>query len=70
MGFSINATIRQILADERARAVLDKHLPGASTHPQIGMGLGMTLREIAYYPQAGLTKEKLAALDADLQAIP
>jgi hypothetical protein len=69
MGFSIDSTIRQILGDDRAKAVLDQHLPGASTHPQIGMGMGMTLREIATYPEAGLSREKLAALDADLKAL-
>jgi hypothetical protein len=69
MGFSVDSTVRQILADERAKAILDKYLPGASTHPQIGMGMGMTLREISFYPQSGLTREKLAALDADLKAI-
>ena len=66
MAFSEKTTMRQVLADERARVILDKHLPGASTHPQIDMAMGMSLKEISWYPEAGLTADKIAALVADL----
>jgi len=72
MGFSINSTIRDLLNDERAKAIVEKHLPGISTHPQIGMAMYMTLKQVSYYPeaaQAGLTKEKLQAIDEDLQKL-
>ena len=69
MSFSINSTVRQILMDERAKAVLEKHLPGASTHPQIDQAMYMTLREVAMYPEANLSTEKLNALVADLEKL-
>jgi hypothetical protein len=72
MSFSINSTIKDLLADERAKAVVEKHVPGASRHPQIYEVYYETLKSISYYPEAaaaGLTKEKLAAIDADLKAL-
>ena len=72
MALSINSTIKTLLADEEAKAVLEKHLPGVTKHPQIGMVYYMTLRSVATYPearQAGLTREKLEAIDQDLQAL-
>lgn len=69
MSFSINSTVRQIMADERARAVVEKHLPGASRHPDLPQAMHMTLREVSYYPESGLTPEKLKAIDEDLQQI-
>ena len=69
MAFGLTATIRDILNNEAAKAVLEKHLPGASTHPQIDMAMGMTLREVASYPEANLSAEKLKALVADLERL-
>ena len=66
MAFSASSTIRQILADERAKAILEKHLPGASSHPQLHMAMGMSLKEISWYPESGLTSQKLEALAAEL----
>lgn len=72
MGFSINSTIKDILADERAKAILEKHFPGVTKHPDIGMAMYMTLKQISYYPEAaaaGLTKEKLQAIVAELEKL-
>ena len=66
MSYSANSTIRELMADERARAVVEKHLPGASTHPQLPEAMHMTLREVSWYPESGLTQEKLDAIVADL----
>jgi hypothetical protein len=69
MAYSEQTRIREILADERAKAILDKHLPGASTHPQLHMAMDMTLKEISWYPESGLTSAKLQALVEDLAAL-
>lgn len=69
MAYTLNSTIREIMADERAKAVVDKHLPGASTHPQLAEVLDMTVQEISYYPEAGLTPQKLAAIAADFEKL-
>lgn len=69
MAFDINSRVRDIIEDERAKAILDKHVPGASTHPQLGEALHMTLREVSWYPESGLTPEKLKDLVEDLEAL-
>ena len=69
MAYSEQTRMREIIADERAKAILDKHLPGASTHPQLHMAMGMTLKELTWYPESGLTAAKLQALVEDLAAL-
>jgi hypothetical protein len=72
MGFSLMSRIKDLITDEGAKAVLEKHVPGISKHPQLPMAYYMTLKEISYYPearQAGLTKEKLAAIEEDLKVL-
>ena len=69
MAYTIHSTVGQILSDPRAVAILDQHIPGASTHPQRHDAWHMSLGEVAGYPEAGLTKEKLQALLADLATL-
>ena len=69
MAFSEKSRVRDVIADERAKAILEKHVPGASTHPQLPEAMYMTLREVAWYPESGLTPVKLKALVAYLEAL-
>jgi hypothetical protein len=62
MNYSEHTRLRVLLADPRAVAILESHLPGASTHPQLHLALDMSLREIATFPEAGLTPAKLKAI--------
>ena len=68
MGFSVNSRLKDLIEDERARAVLVKHL-GYRDDPRINMVLYESLRSIAYYPEAGISQEKLKAIDEDLKAL-
>lgn len=68
MTFTLDTTLGEILAHPQAKAVLDKHLPGVSSNPMLGMAKGMSLNTILSMPQAaqlGLTKEKVEALLAE-----
>jgi hypothetical protein len=67
--FNADSTLKQILADPAATAVLEKHLPGFSNHPLIGMAMGMSLRTIAGFPQAGLSAEKMKAIPDHLAKV-
>ncbi len=58
--------LRDLLADPRAVSVLERHLPGASTHPQRDLALDMSLKEISWYPESGLSQATLKAIVADL----
>ena len=69
MGFSANSTIRQVLADENAKAAVEKVLPGFSNHPQLYMALDMTLKEVSWYPESGLTQAKLKEVVDALESL-
>lgn len=69
MKFDQNAKLGDLLGNEAAKAVLDKHLPGFSTNPMTGMASGFTLGQLAAFPQANVSPEALAAIVADLASI-
>ena len=66
MPFTVYSTVRQVLANPAAREIIERHIPGATTHPQLNLAMEMSLGEIAMYPESGLNSEKLQALLADL----
>jgi hypothetical protein len=68
MGFSADSTLKDLIADERAREVLIKHL-GRRNDPRMDMVLYYSLRQIASYPEANISREKLQAIDEDLKAL-
>ena len=69
MAFSIYSTVGKLMSNDQAKAVIEKHLPGASTHPQLAEAWGMTLGEIASFPEAGITTTKLQQILADLAQV-
>lgn len=69
MSLSIDSKVGELLDNPKSLAVLDKHLPGMSTNPQIGMARGMSLKMAAGYSGGKITSEMLAAVDADLKTL-
>lgn len=69
MAFTANSTVREVIENDQARAVLDKHVPGASNHPLLPQAMYMTLREVSMYPESGMTADKYRAILADLAEI-
>ena len=69
MAFTGDSTIDDLLANEKAKAVLEKHVPGLSTHPQLAMALGMSLKEVTAFPEANISSGKLTAIIEDLSKI-
>ena len=69
MAFSVDSTLRALLADERTKAVLSKHFPGRGEDSRIYMVMDLSLRAIAGYPEAMISPEKLKAVDEDLRAL-
>ncbi|MBU1273197.1 MAG: hypothetical protein KJ728_12010 [Alphaproteobacteria bacterium] len=67
---TIESPIEALVNDPATKAVLEKHLPGMDKHPAYGQFKGMTLRQVAPYSQGHITDEKIAAIDADLKALP
>ena len=69
MAFSVDSTLKDLIADERAVEILRKHLPGHRNDPRVQEVLYYSLRQIATYPEAGISQDKLKAIDEDLKAL-
>jgi hypothetical protein len=68
--FSSSATtIGDILDNAEAKAVVEKHLPGFSSHPQIDMARSFTLKAVQGFQPEMITDEILAKIDADFAAM-
>jgi len=69
MAFTGDSTINDILANEKAKAVVEKYVPGFSTHPQLSMVKYTSLKAVAAFPEANISSDKLAAIIEDLSKI-
>jgi len=69
MALTIDSKIGELLADPKAKAILEKHLPGISTNPQMAMAKGMTLKVIAPMSKGTITPDKIKAIEADLKKL-
>lgn len=65
---SIDSALAELLADDAARAVLERHLPEFLS-PQLGMVAGMALVQVAGFDQERFPEQALRAIAADLQAL-
>jgi len=65
-GLSTNSPIKDLLADEKATGILEKHLPGLTSNPQLQQAMDMSLRAIAPFAPDTFTDEVLEAIDKDL----
>jgi beta-glucosidase len=66
---SVDHTIKALLEDDRARAILDKRLPGLAEHAGMAVTMGMTLAQMAAFAPGQITPELLAAIAADFAAL-
>ena len=67
--FTLDTPIEALAADPAAKAVLDKFLPGTTTHPSYDMFKGMTLRAVQPFSGGAITDEALANVERELAAI-
>jgi hypothetical protein len=61
--------LQDLFQNEQAKAVLEKHVPGLTTNPQIDQAMGMSLRDIAPYAPDTFTEKVLQAIDEDLSKL-
>ncbi|MCC7267122.1 MAG: hypothetical protein IT546_07245 [Caulobacteraceae bacterium] len=57
--------LADLLANPATKPIVDKYLPGLAAHPNYGMVKGMTVKQLSAFPQAQLTPEKVAAMQAE-----
>jgi hypothetical protein len=69
MALSVNSSISQLMKDPRAVQILESYLPGASRHPMLPMAMGMSLRQVAYEPQAQGLYKHLTEIDEKLKQL-
>lgn len=69
MSFSQTSLIKDILEDERACAIVEEHLPGATTHPAIDDAQYLTIGELMSYPQAIVIRSKVQHILVELAAL-
>lgn len=67
---TIDWHIGELLANEQAAAILERHLPGIAAHPSRAQFETMTLRQVAPFSGGAINDEKIAAIAADLEALP
>lgn len=65
-----NTDVGTLIDNPQTKAIVDKHIPGFSSNPQIEKARGMTLRAIQPYAGDQVTDAALAAIDADLAKLP
>ena len=71
MAYTLDTTVGTILEDTGAVKILEKHVPGISKNPMIGMAKGFTLKQILSMPQAkefGLTEEMVKKVLTEINA--
>ena len=65
MAYTVDTKVGELLKDTHAVEILEKHVPGISKNPMIGMATGMTIKSLLAMPQAqqyGVTDEKVKAV--------
>jgi len=71
MAYTLDTKVGEILKDTHAVEILEKHVPGVSKNPMLGLAQGMTLKSILAMPQAkqaGLTEDMVTKVLAEINA--
>ena len=69
MALSVDSKIKALSKNAEAAAIISEYSPGFSTAPQMKMVMGLTLRKLASFPQAGDLASHLDEIDERLKAI-
>ncbi|MFW5972584.1 MAG: hypothetical protein ACOCTG_01215 [Bacteroidota bacterium] len=65
---STRSQLRLLMADDAARAVIEKHMPGFLSQPGLEQAGAYSIRDIAAYV-GGIPEDVLDAIDADLEQL-
>lgn len=71
MAYTLDTKVDELLKDSHAVEVLEKHIPGISKEPVVGMVSEMTLKSLLAMPQAqqyGVTEEKALSIIEEMNA--
>lgn len=66
---TMKSKLKVICANPEAVKIMQKHMPGFDPNDPLTLqGANMSLKAISNFPQSGLSKEALKAIEADFQA--
>jgi hypothetical protein len=69
--YSVQASkMGELLANPATLAIFEKYFPKVVHHPQINEGLDLTIPDVVQYLPDVVPPEKMAAMDAELKALP
>jgi hypothetical protein len=69
MAYTLDTKVGDLLKDSAAVKVFERHAPGISKNPMIGLAKGMTLKSLLAMPQAkqnGITEEVVSKVLAEI----
>ncbi|PZT98999.1 MAG: hypothetical protein DI624_06485 [Brevundimonas sp.] len=66
---TLDTPIERLVADPAAKTVLDRELPGLTTHARYDQFKGMSLKALKPFSGGLITDERLAAVEAGLRAL-
>jgi hypothetical protein len=72
MPYTLDTKVGEILDDTNAVKILEKHVPGISKNPMLGLAKGLTLKNILAMPQAkqaGLTEDMVKQVLKEINAL-
>jgi hypothetical protein len=72
MAYTLDTTVGEILKDTGAVKILEKHVPGISKNPMLGLAKGMTLKALLAMPQAkdaGITEAMVKKVLTEINAL-
>ncbi len=67
--FNLDTPLQDIVADEKGKAVIEKHFPGMIALPEYEMFKAISLTQLQPYSNGKITDEMLAATAKDLAEI-
>ncbi|CAN5187817.1 hypothetical protein BH10PSE2_BH10PSE2_09120 [soil metagenome] len=67
---TVYSDIGALLANPQSRAVVEAHAPALTASPELAQYQHMTLPALAQQPNTPVTPDAVAAIDADLRALP
>lgn len=69
MGVNSKSKLRDVVADERAVAIIEEYKPGFANDPGMGPCMGMRMNLLLKFPQVGLPEKAIADIIARLDAL-
>ena len=64
---TIDSKVKDLKKNPKAVEIIAKYSPGFATDPQMKLVQGLKLSKLFTFPQAGLSKEEVAALAKELE---